>query len=784
MSIPVVLTNVTAEFANYAATSLNNTEAHFIDCTFKNNAGSGIIAKNSQVIFKGTNTFVENSALIGGAMQLLESSQLHLEPDSITLLADNFAKYVGGAIYTGRTGNPNSCFYTLMSPDTGTRFYLINNKADFSGSTLYGGRIGGCCAFPPCKIFNTSNTESDRSAIASDPEEVCFCDKDKGHPACSPKDKKLSIDAFPGQKFTIFLAVIGAGRFYGVVPGVIRAFFDSPMNATLGEFQMTQTSKETPSCKNFKYSVNSTQTDRKIIFHLTSEQSFFQIVTGELLASADLTIEVYLMNCPIGFSLSAATGTCECQNHKIECDIDDQSLLRPANSWIGFVSESSTDGAMFHPNCPIGYCLPRKIRITHNTSDSQCESHRTGLLCGECEKGYSLTLSNGECAKCSNYYLFILLPLAVAGLLLVALLFALNLTVTEGSINGLIFFANVIAMNQAVRFSKEASYLYTFLAWLNLDLGVNTCLFDGMDAYVETWLQFAFPVYLWVIILVIILFYSKFPNLANKMGGENAVKVLATLLLLSYTKLQRSIVTIMAFTSLEYPNSVVRYVWLYDANVEFFKGKHLYLGIAGILVLVFLIMPYTLCLAFFQQLQACSGHRLFQWVNKLKPVFDAYAGPYKDKYRFWTGMLLVVRTLLIILFTGNIRGSVEFNLLIISIVSCVLLMVNANGIYKKWYYNYLESFFYLQLAVFATGLWYARFSGGDIIAVEGTSFGLTLVVFLAVLGYHILCSVPCFRKCYYHHFRGYADINEDDLLLQERAPPEPELDHSFQYKDL
>ena len=52
-------------------------------------------------------------------------------------------------------------------------------------------------------------------------------------------------------------------------------------------------------------------------------------------------------------------------------------------------------------------------------------------------------------------------------------------------------------------------------------------------------------------------------------------------------------------------------MWLYDANVEFFKGKHLYLGIAGILVLVFLIVPYTLCLAFFQQLQACSGHRLF-----------------------------------------------------------------------------------------------------------------------------------------------------------------------------
>ena len=102
------------------------------------------------------------------------------------------------------------------------------------------------------------------------------------------------------------------------------------------------------------------------------------------------------------------------------------------------------------------------------------------------------------------------------------------------------------------------------------------------------------------------------------------MKVIATPLLLFYTKLQRTVVTIMSFTVLEYSNGSVRYAWLYDANVEYFKGKHLYLGIAGIFVLVFIILPYALCLTFFQQLQACSGHRLFQWVNKLKPVFDAY----------------------------------------------------------------------------------------------------------------------------------------------------------------
>ena len=448
--------------------------------------------------------------------------------------------------------------------------------------------------------------------------------------------------------------------------------------------------------------------------------------------------------------------------------VSDQSFLCKADSWIGFINESSTvstSGVMFHPNCPIGYCLPRDVNVTSNTSDRQCEPHRTGLLCGKCKAGYSLTLGNDKCTECSKTFLLLLLPLTVAGLLLVAVLFALNLTVTEGSINGLIFYANVVGMNCTILFSEERSNLYTFLAWLNLDLGISTCLFDGMDGFAETWLQFVYPAYLRIIILIVIQLYSKFPTLANKLGGENAVKVLATLFLLSYTKLQRTVVTIMSFTRLEYPDGVVHYVWLYDANVEFFKGKHLYLGIAGILVLVFLIVPYTLCLAFFQQLQACSGHRLFQWVNKLKPVFDSYAGPYKDKYRFWTGMLLVVRTLLIILFTINTAGSVDVNLLIILVVSFALCMANSNGTYKKWPYNYLESFFYLQLGVFAGGVLYARHNHGSITAVADTSIGLTLIVFLAVVGYHALRQVPFIRKCYYHFIMGYRAVDDEDLML-------------------
>ena len=747
-STQVILRNITLASHERSPLSLDGATVLLIDCTFQNNTNSAIKASSSKIIFKGTNIFSNNWGLTGGGVSFNDSF-MYLMPHTHILFENNQAYYRGGAIYIHLV---DQCFFKEVFPNsTDTiRVTFINNTAGFAGTSIYG-EIRDCCYFHD--IFNISNTENDPSAIASEPSGVCLCEESKYYPNCLDRDH--SIQTYPGQEFSISIAVVS--DYAGVVPGIIITdMFEG--NATLEPSQKFQATNVL-TCTNLHYSLNTMFVDRSnVILHLSIETSHRVV-----------SITVDLMECPLGFPLSPTLGKCQCDSrYDVECNINNNSFCRSANSrtWIGFIDESSNastkPGVMYHPNCPIGYCSRRDVNITSNTRDDQCESHRTGLLCGECEEGYSLTLGDGKCAQCSNIHLLLILPLALSGLFLVAILFALNLTVTEGSINGLIFYANVIAMNRAVLLSGETSYLYMFLAWINLDIGISTYLFDGMDAYSEIWLQFVFPVYLWMIILVIIQFYRKFPSLANRLGGDNSVKVLATLLLLSYTKLQRTVVTILSFTTLEYPDGTVRHVWLYDANVEFFKGKHLYLGIAGILVLVFLIVPYTLCLVFFQQLQACSGHRLFQWVNKLKPVFDSYAGPYKDKYRFWTGMLLVARTLLLILFTTNTEASIEFSSLIILVVSGFLLLANTNGAYKKLACNFLESFFYLQLVVFTGSLLYLNNNHGNITAVADTSFGLSLIVFLAVLGYHSLCRLRSF-KTYFYRLKGYDDVTEKEM---------------------
>ena len=66
--------------------------------------------------------------------------------------------------------------------------------------------------------------------------------------------------------------------------------------------------------------------------------------------------------------------------------------------------------------------------------------------------------------------------MALSGIGLVIFLFVLKLTVAIGTINGLIFYANVIAVNQSAFFPSEDTNIHTiFIAWLNLDLGIETC---------------------------------------------------------------------------------------------------------------------------------------------------------------------------------------------------------------------------------------------------------------------------------------------------------------------
>ena len=257
-----------------------------------------------------------------------------------------------------------------------------------------------------------------------------------------------------------------------------------------------------------------------------------------------------------------------------------------------------------------------------------------GLLCGRCSENLSLVLGSSRCLGCSNFYLTLLAAFGFAGFALVVLLLVLRLTVAAGTINGLIFYANIAAVNSAIFFQPRTTNILTvFIAWLNLDLGIETCFYNGMDAYVKTWPQFAFPLYVWALVGMIII-GSHYSGRVAKLFGSNPIAVLATLFLLSYAKLLRTIFAALSFTFLEYPNKQIA-VWLYDGNITYFSEKHIPLFTAAVVCLIFLFLSYTMLLIFGQWFQAKSKLKIFSFINScyVKPFLDAYHAPYCNKHR-------------------------------------------------------------------------------------------------------------------------------------------------------
>ena len=144
--------------------------------------------------------------------------------------------------------------------------------------------------------------------------------------------------------------------------------------------------------------------------------------------------------------------------------------------------------------------------------------------------------------------------------------------------NGLIFYANDIQLNHPIFFPPGYTNILTvFIAWLNLDLGMETCFYDCMNVCVCTWfpLFLFFLFYVWFLIGMIMV-RSHYSHKIARSVGNNPVAALATLFLLSYSKLLHTVITTLSFTSLEHPDGIYyifKLVWLYDGSIPYFQNS-------------------------------------------------------------------------------------------------------------------------------------------------------------------------------------------------------------------
>ena len=164
------------------------------------------------------------------------------------------------------------------------------------------------------------------------------------------------------------------------------------------------------------------------------------------------SVEVNIESCPVGYPL--VNDACSCRSELntslITCDINTQIITRDGDMWIGYNNDS--DCLIVYPHCPFDYCSDGTVHFKITSPDPQCLHNTSGILCRQCSEGLGLVLGSNQCRQCTNYYIALIIPFALAGIALVAFIIALNLTVSVGTINGLIFYANVVKIYEPIFF--------------------------------------------------------------------------------------------------------------------------------------------------------------------------------------------------------------------------------------------------------------------------------------------------------------------------------------------
>jgi len=124
---------------------------------------------------------------------------------------------------------------------------------------------------------------------------------------------------------------------------------------------------------------------------------------------------------------------------------------------------------------------------------------------------------------------------------------------------------------------------------------------------------------------------------------HSAVPVLATLILLSYSKLLRATISVFSFVTIYYSTKENNFstlqkfnAWQPDPNVKYLEGIHIALFLIALVFTVLFIFPLAFALTFPKIILRSKKLSYFC------PFLDCIYAPYKDHCRFWFGMRIIV----------------------------------------------------------------------------------------------------------------------------------------------
>ena len=785
---------------------INGSRSHYY-----NNSGSVFEVIDTNIKLDGNILFEENKGDRGAVFKLYGRSIFYLNNGLNATFINNIAHTKGGAIYA--QGNIyktlKQCTFQVLSntwniSTLNIRMLFINNTAGLSGSSIYSTNMYNCYINKTYiigsvngkyfydSIFDFQSSEHGPLNISTLSDSRCICLKQT---CFNVTDVIL---AYPGQTIHIPMTakdIVGNYVYSTVSLGLARSKGSSgylPLSTLLSWYisphDETQVLLESQ-CTTVNFTVFKRNSNSKCV-----NDAIFVVSSPEDMSL--LKVKLKLLDCPMGFELNTDVGsTCQCSpvikklgmvgDYQPICQIVSKNsytefplatISRPpdTSAWAGLMNitngtnQTTVFGVAYncHEFCNLNqdYTVflingsdvliadPNEI-FSNNLP--LCPPTKTGPLCSTCTTvnsiKYSTVFGSSECRQCSNWWLLTLVLYAVVGPLLIYLLFALKLTLTTGTPNGILFYAQAVGVLD-VRIMSSYSVLFftykathVFLSMLNLNLGFPLCFYNGMTELWKAGLSLLFPLYL-LSILIFLIILSRFSMRLSNRIADSSVQVLVTVVHLSFTSMFTGISTIVTplYIYVNDTSKPLLKVWYRDGTVEYGKGSHLILMILTLVLIGSVLLSYLTILL--------AGRPLMR-VNKLReyirPVYEAIHAPYKHNKEFFFSarllLLVFIYTLSAFYRTEDVYKGYAITIPVATIYVTIEAFCRP---FRKMWLNIFNLFIMWNCLIISCTSWYTfKVNNSNEISIIFTT--TTSTVFLAlviVVIFHILWVTGTIKK--------------------------------------
>ena len=687
---------------------------------FKYNINTALYDESADIIFEAEShtRFIGNIGERGGAMLLVGKARLSLHDSIYVTFKRNTAIY-GGAVCVMKhqTQFTDTCF--IKHNCSSCRFYFESNKA-MSGmaSDMF------ISSLKPCKRFCEKCNYKQLLKYLADFQLTI----NSSSVATAPSFLNISntnISVFPG--IPQHISVQQVDQFYNKILA-LYPLSAIPLNAS----------------PNIKLKINSTKFYNTITVVGDVNASGKIMLRTTALSNIQKTLTITLVDCPAGHYYHDKRCHCSGQDRArgfqgIPYCLHNYSAIIEIGYWAGFChSGNFSTGACHASLCSYPhqsnyqghYILPLSHKKTV-LERQVCAKNRQGILCGRCIHNYS-TLYRSPSFMCSNASCHYGMPLYVVSELvpvtvLFLLILLLDVRLTSGAFYTLIFygqfldnlFINAFGFIVTEQPLVTATFVYqSIYGVFNLQL-FNTeetsfCVWSNatvmhlfMIKYITT--VYAFLLIVFTVIILKVNSLYRCIKLCHQLGRRDIhgsiINALSAFLVLSYSQCIRITFSILNRVQLHSGDdfSGPMYVPLFDGELEYMKGEHLYFACPAILCLCIIIVPPFLLLIIepplikiSNMLPRWAAYMILQLRMKIKPFLDSFQGCFKDNSRIFAGMFFLYRIVLLLpsVFPGG--AMIEYmtaELILFLILLCHFLVQP----FQKKIHNQLDIFLLTNL---------------------------------------------------------------------------------------